>query len=385
MVDRGHSRLGGVQGARLTFAMHGDARLQACRLGDGLRQLRLGVLDDGVKLAVLEEVAAGFVNLDEVRPVLDLLANDGHQFIAGVGVGGVGEHVLLGVVVERVLVAAEDVDGVAADAQARSGDLSLVNGVADGGVGRPRAFRTHVALGSEAGQQVGFGSQSGHDHPLGYGLHHGLKIFRSGMEEEMHVGVDQAGHQRRVAQIDGLRSGGMGDGRAGGNDLLSFDQDLPGGKHAAAFDIEQARGMENDGVRWRRSLCQGARRAGRKAEQETDKAAAAKRLVWTMDGQDGLQNISRSGLRAEAYYYWVTTMRLRRKIREVTYNFEDLRDLLAKASPYRSGDALAGIAAESAEQRAAAQMTLADLPLRAFLQQASGALRERRGHPADHR
>jgi ethanolamine ammonia-lyase large subunit len=64
------------------------------------------------------------------------------------------------------------------------------------------------------------------------------------------------------------------------------------------------------------------------------------------------------------------TMRLRRKIREVTYHFEDLRDLLAKASPYRSGDALAGIAAESAEQRAAAQMTLADLPLRSFLQQA---------------
>jgi ethanolamine ammonia-lyase large subunit len=66
----------------------------------------------------------------------------------------------------------------------------------------------------------------------------------------------------------------------------------------------------------------------------------------------------------------IATMRLRRKIREVTYHFEDLRDLLAKASPYRSGDALAGIAAESGEQRAAAQMTLADLPLRAFLQQA---------------
>jgi ethanolamine ammonia-lyase large subunit len=66
----------------------------------------------------------------------------------------------------------------------------------------------------------------------------------------------------------------------------------------------------------------------------------------------------------------VATMRLRRKIREVTYQFEDLRDLLAKASPYRSGDALAGIAAESGEQRAAAQMTLADVPLRSFLQQA---------------
>ena len=66
----------------------------------------------------------------------------------------------------------------------------------------------------------------------------------------------------------------------------------------------------------------------------------------------------------------VQTMRLRRKIREVTYNFEDLRDLLAKASPYRSGDALAGIAADNAEQRAAAQMTLADVPLQAFLDDA---------------
>ena len=64
------------------------------------------------------------------------------------------------------------------------------------------------------------------------------------------------------------------------------------------------------------------------------------------------------------------TMRLRRKIHEFTYEFEDLRDLLAKASPYRSGDALAGIAAESGEQRAAAQMALADLPLRHFYDQA---------------
>jgi len=64
------------------------------------------------------------------------------------------------------------------------------------------------------------------------------------------------------------------------------------------------------------------------------------------------------------------SMLLRRKIREVTYHFEDLRDLLAKATPYRSGDALAGIAADTAEERAAAQMTLADVPLKAFLNQA---------------
>jgi ethanolamine ammonia-lyase large subunit len=52
------------------------------------------------------------------------------------------------------------------------------------------------------------------------------------------------------------------------------------------------------------------------------------------------------------------------------YCFPDLRRLLAKASPLRSGDCLAGVAAESAEERVAAQMTLADLPLAAFLSEA---------------
>ena len=45
----------------------------------------------------------------------------------------------------------------------------------------------------------------------------------------------------------------------------------------------------------------------------------------------------------------------------------NLRELLAKASPARSGDELAGIAAHTAEERARAQMALADVPLKAFL------------------
>jgi len=47
--------------------------------------------------------------------------------------------------------------------------------------------------------------------------------------------------------------------------------------------------------------------------------------------------------------------------------FSDLKTLLAKATPARSGDELAGIAAESAEERVAAQMELADVPLKRFL------------------
>src|SRR5205823_1809087 len=50
--------------------------------------------------------------------------------------------------------------------------------------------------------------------------------------------------------------------------------------------------------------------------------------------------------------------------------FANLRDLLAKATPARSGDYLAGVAAGSAEERVAAQMALADLPLTTFLNEA---------------
>jgi ethanolamine ammonia-lyase large subunit len=52
------------------------------------------------------------------------------------------------------------------------------------------------------------------------------------------------------------------------------------------------------------------------------------------------------------------------------YAFPDLKGLLAKASPPRSGDRLAGIAAQSAAERVAAQMALADLPLATFLDEA---------------
>lgn len=54
-------------------------------------------------------------------------------------------------------------------------------------------------------------------------------------------------------------------------------------------------------------------------------------------------------------------------IRGTRHVFPDLRRLLACATPFRSGDALAGVAAESAAQRVAAQRALADLPLKHFL------------------
>lgn len=56
-------------------------------------------------------------------------------------------------------------------------------------------------------------------------------------------------------------------------------------------------------------------------------------------------------------------------LQNFTYRFNDLKQLLAKASSLRSGDVLAGIAAQSYEERVAAQIALADVPLQDFLNQ----------------
>jgi ethanolamine ammonia-lyase large subunit len=60
-------------------------------------------------------------------------------------------------------------------------------------------------------------------------------------------------------------------------------------------------------------------------------------------------------------------MRYRFDLAGTRHGFDDLRGVLAAASPARSGDALAGLAASSAEQRVAARYVLADLPLSTFL------------------
>jgi ethanolamine ammonia-lyase large subunit len=60
----------------------------------------------------------------------------------------------------------------------------------------------------------------------------------------------------------------------------------------------------------------------------------------------------------------------RQIINTTSYAFDGLRDLLAKATPPRSGDRLAGVAADSAEQMIAARMALADVPLKQFLNEA---------------
>ncbi len=57
-------------------------------------------------------------------------------------------------------------------------------------------------------------------------------------------------------------------------------------------------------------------------------------------------------------------------IGQTRYAFADLKTLMAKATPLRSGDCLAGVAAENASERVAAQQCLAEVPLKRFLNEA---------------
>jgi ethanolamine ammonia-lyase large subunit len=63
-------------------------------------------------------------------------------------------------------------------------------------------------------------------------------------------------------------------------------------------------------------------------------------------------------------------LKYKTQLADVVYDFKHLSNLMAKASPARSGDYLAGIAAETNLQRVAAQWVLADVPLTQFLNEA---------------
>ena len=62
-------------------------------------------------------------------------------------------------------------------------------------------------------------------------------------------------------------------------------------------------------------------------------------------------------------------MRYRQSLHGHGFEFDGLVEVLARASPLRSGDVLAGCAARSDTERVAARMVLADLPLSVFLEE----------------
>jgi hypothetical protein len=72
------------------------------------------------------------------------------------------------------------------------------------------------------------------------------------MEEEVDVCVNQAGEESGVAEINDFGVGWVWDFRADFSYGVAFDEDFAGGGDATGFYVEQARGVEDDGVSgWR--------------------------------------------------------------------------------------------------------------------------------------
>ena len=176
-------------------------------------------------------------------PSLSCCADNGHQFVGIIRMGRVRQHVLFGVVADGVFMPAENVDRIAADAHARPGNLTLVDGVAHGGVGRSRALGAHVALGSEASHQVIARGKRRNDRALRNRFFNRLQIFGARVQEQMHMRVDEAGQQSGVAKIDDLSAGRARNLGPDFFDYITLDENLTRCSDVSRSNVEQTRSV----------------------------------------------------------------------------------------------------------------------------------------------
>ena len=249
VVDGCHAGTSGVQCSGFAGGMDGDAIAGARGFTDGGGEFVFRVLEGSGELTAGDRVSAGLVNFDEIRTFFELLSDDSNEFAGVVGVGGVREHVLLRVVADGVLVSAENVDGVTTDAHPRTRNLTLIDGVADGGVGRPGAFGSHVALSGESSEKIITRSKDGHDGALRNRFLDSLQIFGAWVKEEVNVSIDQAGKKSSVAEVDDFGAGRARDFGGDFDNGAARNQDFAGTHDVAGFNVKQARGMEDDWVR----------------------------------------------------------------------------------------------------------------------------------------
>jgi hypothetical protein len=93
------------------------------------RHFGFGVLIRRCIDAIEQGIAASLVDFDEIRAFLELLPDYANQLRRAVGIGGIRKNALIGIVVNRVFVPADDTDRISADAQARPRDEPLIDGV----------------------------------------------------------------------------------------------------------------------------------------------------------------------------------------------------------------------------------------------------------------
>ena len=226
--------------------MNAHRRAQPPRLFNRGSQLRFCVLVRRMKLPIHQAVLARLVNLREVRALLVLLAHHLDNLIDRVGVVRVRKHMLRGVVVDRVLMPAQNIDCIAAHPHSRPQNQPLVDRFADCRVRRASALRAHVPLGRESGQQVRLRRVGGNQRSQRHRFLHRLQILRSRMQEQMHVCINQPRHQRRVAEIDDHGPLRMIHRNAHRADAVANHKHLARHEQCPGIDLKQPCRMQNN-------------------------------------------------------------------------------------------------------------------------------------------
>lgn len=151
--------------------------------------------------------------------------------------------------VVRVFMTAEEIDGVAADAETGTRNEALVDCIANRGIGRAGALGAHVAFRGKSGEQVGLRSLLGKDDAPGNGFLNGLQVLDAGMKKEVNVCVDEAGHQGSIAKIHDFGVVGMFDARPDGANAIPLNEHFAGLQDLAGIDVKKTRRVKDDG--WR--------------------------------------------------------------------------------------------------------------------------------------
>ena len=184
-------------------------------------------------------------------PAGDLVAHradglvDPGDFLRALGHGDAGLEAL------GAVGAARD-DRPGRDQQARAGDDALVDRLLEADVGEAGAFGAEVALGGEAGieRPLGLDDRAGGAQRERLVQHlivpQGLVV---GVEEEVRMALDHAGHQGRAGQVDDPGAGGRGEVGPGRGDPVAVDQHRPAFVRARIDAVEHPRGAEEDRFR----------------------------------------------------------------------------------------------------------------------------------------
>ena len=231
MLDRVHPSFEGGDDAVAPHGMGGHAPIQAMGLVDDRLDLLGSEIHLAAQLAVLHVVIAVGVELDPVGPMFDLLAHGLANLVRAVhDLDSFRDLELPRITEQRIH--ARGRKGPRRDEHPGAGDDAAIDRPLEVGVGVHRAFGLEVADRREAVQERGLHGHRGADGAIGDRLLEQLLVVIGlgdvSLQQNMRVGVDQAGQDGRSRQVDLLGAGGNFDlaGRSDPLDALALDHDV---------------------------------------------------------------------------------------------------------------------------------------------------------------